>query len=240
VPEEPGDERARRLRQLILGAGLVEGVLIALEQGHVGVHARAGVVGEGLGHEGGPHALLHRHFLHHQAERHDVVGRGQGVGVAQVNLLLARRTFVVAVLHADAHRFEHRDRHPPEVAPGCAACGRVAAVADGDRDAADLRAVAQQEELDLRVRVAREAHLGGLAQVALEHPSGIGVGRATVGEQDVAKHPGHAGILAPPGQQLERRRVGTGDHVCLMHPGEALDGRPVEADAVRERALSSA
>ena len=37
------------------------------------------------------------------------------VGVAQVDLVLAGRALVVAELHRDAHRLEHRDRGPAEV-----------------------------------------------------------------------------------------------------------------------------
>src|ERR687886_71972 len=40
-----------------------------------------------------------------------------------------------------------------------------------------------------------------------------------------------------PRQDLEGRGVGARDHVGLVHPGEALDGRTVEADALREGAL---
>jgi hypothetical protein len=40
-----------------------------------------------------------------------------------------------------------------------------------------------------------------------------------------------------PGQHLERRRVGLGHHVRLVHAGEALDGGAVEADALAEGAL---
>src|SRR3984893_16746727 len=51
VLEQPGDERPGGLGQLELGAGLVERVLVPLEQRHVRVHARAGVVCERLRHE---------------------------------------------------------------------------------------------------------------------------------------------------------------------------------------------
>jgi hypothetical protein len=145
---------------------------------------------------------------------------------------------MVAVLDADAHLLKHHDRAAAEVVRD--AVRRVVVVSarvDGDRGRADLRALPEQEELDLRVRVEGEAHLAGLAQVALEHPAGVGVARRPVGQQDVAEHAGHAGILAAPGQQLERRRVGPRDHVRLVHAGEALDRRAVEADAVRKRAL---
>ena len=49
------------------------------------------------------------------AHRHDGVGHGEGVGVAQVDLVLARRVFVLGVLDADAHLFEREDAAPPQL-----------------------------------------------------------------------------------------------------------------------------
>ena len=46
-----------------------------------------------------------------------------------------------------------------------------------------------------------------------------------------------AGLLLAPRQDLERGRVGLGEHVGLVDPGEALDRGAVEADALGEGAL---
>ena len=46
-----------------------------------------------------------------------------------------------------------------------------------------------------------------------------------------------AGPSPAPRQDLERRRVGLGQHVGLVDAGEALDRRAVEADALVEGAL---
>ena len=62
------------------------------------------------------------------------------------------------------------------------------------------------------------------------------LGRA-VGQGEVAEHPGGAGALAAPRQDLEGARVGLGEHVGLVDPREALDDRPVEADALGEGPL---
>ncbi len=196
------------------------------------------MVGERLGHEGRVHTLLDRHFLHHQPERHDVVGGGQRVRVAQVDLLLPGRALVVAVLHRDAHGLQHRDRGAPEVV--CDAVRRVIVVAAGvdrPRPGAWFRPFPEQEELDLGVRVEGEAELRGPGQVALEHPARVRVRRRPVGQQDVAEHPGDSGVLPAPRQQLERGRVRAQDHVRLVDPGEAFDRGTVEADPVGERAL---
>ena len=45
-----------------------------------------------------------------EAERHHAVGHRHGVGVPKVDLLLARRILVEAVLDRDAHRLERADR----------------------------------------------------------------------------------------------------------------------------------
>ncbi len=238
VPEQAGDEGAADLGELVLGARLVERVAVALEEGEVGVHARAGVLGERLRHEGGLDALLQRDLLHDQAEGHDVVGGGERVGVAQVDLLLAGGALVVAELHRDAHRFEHGDRLAAEVhADVLRGVVEVAGVVGGRRAGAVQRLVLQQEELDLGVGVEGEAEVGGLGEDALEHVARVGEGRGAVGHQDVAEHPGRAGGLGAPGQDLEGARIRLGDHVGLVDPGEALDGGAVEADALVEGLL---
>ena len=66
----------------------------------------------------------------------------------------------------------------------------------------------EQEELDLRVGVEREAQIRRAAQRALEHPARIGVRRRAVGQRDVAEHSRGAVRLAPPRQDLERGRIG--------------------------------
>ena len=205
-------------------AGLEEGVVVALEERHVRVHARAGVGGEGLGHEGGPDALAERDLPDHGAEGHDVVGRGERVGVAQVDLLLAGAALVVAELHRDAHRLEHRDRLAAEV--GAARLGGVveeAAAVDRHRLVALLGRVLEEVELDLGVGVEGEALVGRLAQRALEHVARVGVRRGAVGHHDVAEHPGRgraavvAGATAGSGTS-----TGRGGRACrTRRPGRS-------------------
>ena len=179
-----------------------------------------------------------RDLLDHHPEGHDVVGGGQGVGVAQVDLLLAGPTLVVGELHRDAHLLQHGDRPPPEV--GAEALRGVVEVAGavhrGGRLAGHDR-VLEQEELHLRVGVERETEVGGLLQRALQHIARVGVGRGSVRHRDVAEHPGGGRALVAPRQHLERRRVGVRDHVRLVDPGESLDGRAVEAHPLGERSL---
>ena len=97
--------------------------------------------------------------------------------------------------------------------------------------------VLEQVELDLGVGVEGEAPLGRGREVALEHVARVGVRRGAVGHHDVAEHPRGRRAVAAPRQDLERRRVGLGEHVGLVDPGESLDRRAVEADALLEGAL---
>ena len=240
VREDAGDERAARRGQLILRAGLVEGVLVAVEERDVRVHARAGVLGVRLGHEARPHALAQRDLTDDRAEGHDVVGGAQRVRVAQVDLLLARAALVVRELHGDAHLLEHRDRLTAEVgAEGLRGVVEVAAAVHRGGALALLVLVLEEVELDLGVRVEGVALLRGPAQGPLQHVPGVGVRRRAVGHLDVAEHAGRRAtvVVAAPRQDLERRRVRHGEHVGLVHTREALDGRAVETDALLEGAL---
>ena len=115
----------------------------------------------GLGMNDAHLPWLERDLPHHGAERHDVVGRRQRVGVAQVDLLLARAGLVVAELHRDAHVLEHRDGLAAEVlAAALRGVVEVAAVVDRHRTAAGSRLALEQVELDLGVRVEGEAGVG--------------------------------------------------------------------------------
>ena len=145
---------------------------------------------------------------------------------------------MVAELHRDAHRLEHRDRLAPEVgALRLRGVVEVAAAVDRHRLAARDRGVLEEVELDLGVGVEGEPLVGRRAQRPLEDVPRVGVRRRAVGHHDVAEHPRRGRALAPPRQDLERRRVGLGEHVGLVDAGEALDGRAVEADALVEGPL---
>ena len=160
------------------------------------------------------------------------------VGVAQVDLVLAGARLVVAELHRDAEVLEHPHRAAAEVV-GRAAGDVVEVPGRVDR----LRPVdavlgrLQQVELDLRMRVEREAALRRLRQRALEHVPRVGDGRLPVRRGDVAEHPRGEVDLAAPRQDLEGRGVRMRQHVGLERAGQALDGRAVESDALAEGAL---
>ena len=168
--EDACDERLADIGELQRVVGAVEGVGLALEQAHVGVHRRAGILGERLGHERRPHAVGERDLLDDVPERHHVVGHRQRVGVAQVDLLLAGRALVVAELHRDAHRLQRVDGVAAEVRRRVVhGLVEVAAVVGGHRHGAVVLAGLQQEELDLGVHVAGEPEVTGLGQLAAQH-----------------------------------------------------------------------
>ena len=74
-----------------------------------------------------------RDLLDHMPEGHDVVGGGQRVGVAQVDLLLAGGHLVVAELHRDADALQRQHGLAPEV-PGHRVRGVVEVATRVDRD----------------------------------------------------------------------------------------------------------
>src|SRR5207245_10447506 len=83
-----------------------------------------------------------------------------------------------------------------------------------------------------------EAFLRRAGQWPGEHVPRGGAGRRAVGLQDVAEHPRALPAAATlEREDLERGGVRHGDHVRLVDPGEALDRRAVEADALLEGRL---
>ena len=63
-----------------------------------------------LRHEGRVHVAFRRHLLDDQPIGHHRVGHRQGVGVAQIDLVLRRCNLVVRELDGDTHLLEHTDR----------------------------------------------------------------------------------------------------------------------------------
>src|SRR5262249_22871772 len=74
-------------------------------------------------------------------------------------------------------------------------------------------------------------------EVAFEHVARVTLERFTVEPVDVAEHARHGGVLTAPGDDLERSRVGLGEHVGFLHARVALDRRTVEGHALLERAF---
>ncbi len=154
---------------------LEERVRVALEEREVRVHAAARLLGEGLRHERRVDALLDGDLFDDRAERHDVVGGRERIGIAQVDLVLPRARLVVAELDGDAEVFEHAHRPATEVVGRAARhVVEVSGGVDGNRTlgGAVLRRL-EQVELDLGgVRVEREPAVGGARERALQHVAG--------------------------------------------------------------------
>ena len=90
------------------------------------------------------------------------------------------------------------------------------------------------EELDLGRGEEGEPFLAGQAEIALEHLARVAAEGRAVEVLDVAEHDAAGLVVGRPGEELEARRVGPGEDVGLLDPGEAVDGRTVELEALVE------
>jgi hypothetical protein len=104
VREQPADEVAAHLAELLLGSGVVHQVRVSLyvPDAHVHMGAIAEGPGERLGRKAGAVAHGVGHAAHRVAQFHLIVGRLERVLVADGDLLLARPALVV----------DHLGHHP--------------------------------------------------------------------------------------------------------------------------------
>ena len=141
------------------------------------VHARSVQSEDRLGHEGRVQIVSERDVLHDEAEGADVVRRRQHVVVAEIDLVLAGRDFVMRGFDVKPHLLEREhdlaahvlaeiDRREIEVSGGVVRFGGGLAVA-----------ALEEEELRLWSRLHREAALGGHG----DHP--LQRGARTAGER---------------------------------------------------------
>ena len=241
VGEQAGDEAPGHRREVVRVAGVVEGVAVALEEGEVGVHPRSLDCGEGFRHEGGVGVGLLRQFLHDVADRHDGVRHAEGVGVAEVDLVLAGRILVPAVLDRDAHVLQGQHRGLPQVG-GLVGHGEleVRPMVEGLQRGRGLPG-RQVEELDLGGRVEVEAPIPGTLEGPSQHVARAALKGTPVEVEDVADDPGHRRFaVGVPGQELERLGVRPCQDVAFLHAAESVDRRAIERDALRQGLLELA
>ncbi len=201
------------------------------------MHARALHAGERLRHETGVDALALRGLLHHEPDGHHGVGHRERIGVAEVDLVLARRVLVLGVLDGDAHLLEREDtaltevtRHVGggelEVRARVEGHGRVRRIGVGEVEVLDLRGGEEGESL-----------LAGAVEVPAQHVPGASLEGSPVEVEDVAEDPGDGCLVGVPGKDLERLGIGSGQHIALLDPGESVDGRSVEGHTLLEGVL---
>jgi hypothetical protein len=197
------------------------------------VHPGAVLAEQGLGHERRVQPVLERVLLDRDPIGHAVVGHLQRVGVAHVDLVLARADLVVGVFGVDPELIEREHGLPAQIGAGVQRRQvEVPALVE------DLRrlGVTEVEVLQLRAHVVVvKAHLLGALERASQDEPGVALIRGPLGSDDVAEHPRHPLLDRTPRQDRERARVGHGDHVGLLDWVEAGDRGAVEAHPPLER-----
>ena len=232
--DQPGDELLAEQREITLVVRVIEAVFVAGEQGLVQVKAGAVDARHWFRHEGGVHVLELGQFLDHQLGGHQVVGHGQGIGVLEVDFVLAGRALVVRVLDRDAHLSEVEDSVAAEV--GGRITGELVEIAV---EVQQFRSggVLQVEEFQFRAHVVGEPQFSGFVQVALEDLARVSDEGLATGLPDIAEHAGHGILTGTPGQQRKRLGIRVGPHVALVVAGEPVDGGSIEAHAALQRVL---
>ena len=137
--------------------GIGEGVALLRDrpQALVGVHAGAVDPVDGLGHERRVQPVLLGDGLEGELEGDRVVGGRERVGVLEVDLVLADGDLVVGRLDLDAERLERVDHVLADLLREVGREVEVAGLVVRQRLDRAVLGAAEQEELQLRARVAR-------------------------------------------------------------------------------------
>ncbi len=79
--------------------------VLGVEQALVDMHGAARLIGHGLGHEGGIHAVAQRRLAQGTLEHHHLIGKGQGVAMLEVDFHLAGALLVDQGVEVQVHGF---------------------------------------------------------------------------------------------------------------------------------------
>ena len=238
VAQQAADVMERRLAQLPLRLRVPEGVLLPSEQGLVRVHPAPVLPEDRFRHEAGEQAELLGDVFHHEPKGGDVVGRRQRVGIAEIDLVLAVRHFMVRGLDLEAHPLQDiHDRAPRVLAEVHRRKVEVAADVVRVRARTAVDRPFEHEELRFHSRVHREPELLRPCDLTLERRAWIASEGRAIRRVDVADDARHLGLPALPREDLEGREIGREQHVRFLDAHESFDRRAVEHDVPVERLL---
>ena len=247
VLELAGHPLAHQLGHAELGLGVEEQRLVALQapQRVVDMAAGAGQVVVPLGHEGDGLALQQGDLLAGVLDDAVAVGHGQRIGVAHVDLFLARAPFALGVFHGDAGRLQvladgaqHRlvadgleDAVVLDVVIGRA---RLAVVLGVDA----LVALVEQVELQLGGEHALVAALGEAGDLPLEDAARAVRQVLVVVVLHIAQHQGGA---LQPGHQAHGGEVGLEHEVAVaaLPAGGGVAGHRLHVDVVGQQVVAA-
>ena len=234
IAEHACDEVVGKLGEMVgvLRARAPEQVVaIVVHERLIEEHGRALGLRERLRHERREHVVREGLLLDHQAGGHDVVGTAPGLGPAELDAVLGRCLGVEGVLHRDGHALEHERRVAAQIAGGVPRREvEVSCLVLRNR----LHGITEVEVLDARSCAGHIALLVEVLEDTRQHGTRISLERLAARRLDVAEHAGGTILARTPRQHLEGIGCRKGEHVGLLELGEAIDGRPIEADALIE------
>ncbi len=231
---DPGNVGFGQVGEMILVAGIVEGVNLSLKQRLVGVHAAAVLTEDGFGHKGGIHPVLPGNLLDRDPESCGFLGHFQPLIVTQVNLVLAGGNLVVTVLNLYSHLLQGENGISPQGSSRIQ--GRSVKISSPINNLRGF-VVFKIEIFQFRTCIEGIALFSRFCQNTLEHIPRISLIGAAIRLQDIAEHPGNRSFFRSPRKELEGGGIRHGHHVALLDPSKPLDGRAVKPHPLSQRSL---
>ena len=193
------------------------------------MHGAAGLIGQGLRHEGGIDVVAHGGLAHRALEEEGLVGQHQGIAMVEVDLHLRRPGLMGQRVDVDLLRLaEIVDilEDGIELIGGVDAIGlaprlRPARAPDGRQErqigiGIDLH----QEEFELRRHHRLPAPGGVEGEDLAQHMAGGDLHRLAVAVEGIADHLGRR--LRVPGHDADGVRIGPQIHVRILVAGDVL------------------
>ncbi len=186
----------------------------------MGVHATSILAKNRLRHEGCVNAIIESNLLDHESIGHHDVCHREGIGVSEVDFVLTRSHFMVAVFDADAHLFEDQDCFLPEVCRHIE--GRQVEIPTPIESNWRRFGILKIKVFEFRPDIEDITHLSGSVQNFFENPSrvtDIGLAR---GLEYITKHSGNLVLLSSPRENAKSVGIWHGHHVAFIDSSKSL------------------
>ena len=224
-----GDKGVGLFGQAVGAAGIAEEVFTLPEEGHIDVHARAALAGDGLRHKGGVEAVALGDGLDCQLEGHHIVRRPEGLLIAEINLVLAGGHLMMAGLHGEAHLLQAQADLP---AGGLAliqgAQIKIARPVTGLGGGHPTVVRLEEEELALGADIQSIAQVRRLALHPAQHLTGVAHKGGAVSVVHITQEPTHLASGGTPGVDGKAVQIRVQVLVGLIDMDKALNGGSVD------------
>ena len=192
----------------------------------------------GLGGKVGVQPVAGGNRFDHGLEGDGIIRGGEGVGIAEVDLILPGAFLVVGGFRLNAHLFQCQTDFPADVFTLILRRNvHIACLIVGNGGGLIVFVQFEQVKFHFGAKIKPVSGGSRIGDGLLQQGAGVTFKGRAVRIGDSAVHPNHPSVFRPPGKHRQRGGIGMEQKVGMHHIAEAGNGGGIDGNPVFKRAL---